>query len=188
MPRTFQIVKPFRKLSVLENVTLAAFLRLPKRRHAEGEAHRVLEEVGLGGKITPCLRPDGKRAEKAGDREGPCDAPETPAPRRADGSLNSTEIDTASRLVRQICASGITIIWSRPYPQGDHELLRSGRRHRPRGEDRGHAASGSRHEHGRNRARTWERRQVSMLVIKDLEVAYGKVQVLWGVTLTMRGR
>ena len=29
--RTFQIVKPFKKLTVLENVTLAAFLRFPSR-------------------------------------------------------------------------------------------------------------------------------------------------------------
>ena len=36
--RTFQIVKPFRKLSVLENVTLAAFLRFPSRREAESQA------------------------------------------------------------------------------------------------------------------------------------------------------
>ena len=45
--RTFQIVKPFRKLTVLENVTLAAFLRCAARRQAEHEAYAVLERVGL---------------------------------------------------------------------------------------------------------------------------------------------
>src|SRR5208337_1717016 len=49
--RTFQTVKPFRKLSVLENVTLAAFLRFPLRRQAETEAARVLEKIGLGSKV-----------------------------------------------------------------------------------------------------------------------------------------
>ena len=49
--RTFQIVKPFRKLSVLENVTLAAFLRFPSRGEAESQARRVLERMGLGAKI-----------------------------------------------------------------------------------------------------------------------------------------
>src|SRR5512137_1723203 len=46
--RTFQIVKPFRKLSVLENVTLAAFMRFPARSDAESEARRILERMGLG--------------------------------------------------------------------------------------------------------------------------------------------
>src|SRR4030042_4326353 len=41
--RTFQIVKPFRKLSALENVTLAAFLSFASRGEAESQAREVLE-------------------------------------------------------------------------------------------------------------------------------------------------
>src|SRR5512137_1775216 len=48
--RTFQIVKPFKKLTVLENVTLAAFLRFPSRGEAESQARQVLERMGLGSK------------------------------------------------------------------------------------------------------------------------------------------
>jgi branched-chain amino acid transport system ATP-binding protein len=40
--RTFQVVKPFQGLSVLENVTIASLLRYPKRRRAEQHAREVL--------------------------------------------------------------------------------------------------------------------------------------------------
>ena len=43
--RTFQIVKPFRKLTVLENVVLAAFLHEPKRPAATAEARRILADA-----------------------------------------------------------------------------------------------------------------------------------------------
>ncbi len=45
--RTFQVVKPFAGLSVMENVVVAALLRHPRRRDAEEHAHRVLELTGL---------------------------------------------------------------------------------------------------------------------------------------------
>ncbi|MFU8858286.1 MAG: ABC transporter ATP-binding protein [Deferrisomatales bacterium] len=45
--RTFQVVKPFPGLTVLENTTIAAFLRHPRRAHAEHKAWEVLEFTGL---------------------------------------------------------------------------------------------------------------------------------------------
>jgi branched-chain amino acid transport system ATP-binding protein len=45
--RTFQVVKPFAGLSVLENVLIASFLRYPKRGDAEKHAWRILETTGL---------------------------------------------------------------------------------------------------------------------------------------------
>ncbi len=45
--RTFQVVKPFAGLSVLENVTIASLLRHPRRREAERHAWKVLEFTGL---------------------------------------------------------------------------------------------------------------------------------------------
>ncbi len=110
--RTFQIVKPFRKLSVLENVTLAAFLRLPARRHAENEARRVLEEVGLAAKAgsfaSDLTLSEQKRLEIA---RALATRPKLLLLDEPMGGLNPAEIDTASELVRQICASGITIVW-----------------------------------------------------------------------------
>lgn len=45
--RTFQVVKPFAGLSVLENVVIASFLRHPKLADAEKHAWRILETTGL---------------------------------------------------------------------------------------------------------------------------------------------
>lgn len=44
--RTFQLVKPFRNLTVWENVMLAGLLRLGKR-DAERQADRILEQLGI---------------------------------------------------------------------------------------------------------------------------------------------
>ncbi len=46
--RTFQIVKPFAALSVVDNVKVGAFLRNPRSSHAESKAREVVEFVGLG--------------------------------------------------------------------------------------------------------------------------------------------
>jgi branched-chain amino acid transport system ATP-binding protein len=45
--RTFQVVKPFPGLSVLENVVIASFKRHPRRSQAEKHAWSVLEFTGL---------------------------------------------------------------------------------------------------------------------------------------------
>ena len=45
--RTFQVMKPFPRLTVMENVLVGAFLRHPSRRAAEGWAAEILEMMGL---------------------------------------------------------------------------------------------------------------------------------------------
>jgi branched-chain amino acid transport system ATP-binding protein len=110
--RTFQIVKPFKKLSVLENVTLAAFLRFPSRGEAESQARQVLERMGLGSKI-PALAVDltlseQKRLEIA---RALATQPKLLLLDEPMGGLNATEIEQASILVRDICKRGVTIIW-----------------------------------------------------------------------------
>ncbi len=45
--RTFQIVKPFAGLTVLENVVIASLCRYPKKKEAETQAWQVLERTGL---------------------------------------------------------------------------------------------------------------------------------------------
>jgi branched-chain amino acid transport system ATP-binding protein len=67
--RTFQIVKPFPGLSVLDNVTVGALLRTRHRDEARRTAQDVIERLGLGSKAdAPASRltlPERKRLEVA---------------------------------------------------------------------------------------------------------------------------
>jgi len=109
--RTFQIVKPFPGLSVRENVTLAAFLRHPARREAEADAMAQLTRVGLAGRAneraSQLTLMDQKRLEMA---KALATRPRLLLLDEPMGGLNATEVDVASDLVRQIRASGVTVI------------------------------------------------------------------------------
>jgi branched-chain amino acid transport system ATP-binding protein len=109
--RTFQIVKPFRNLPVLENVTLAAFLHEPRRAKAEAEAGRMLEIVGLSGQAgrnaSDLTLGEQKRLEIA---RALATRPKILFLDEPMGGLNSTEIDEACELVRRIRDQGVTIM------------------------------------------------------------------------------
>ncbi len=109
--RTFQIVKPFPRLTARENVALAALARLGNRIEASGEAERRLAEVGLGGRLeTPAADltlSDQKRLEIAralatGPRLVLLDEPL--------GGLNPVEVEEACGLIERIRASGVTVV------------------------------------------------------------------------------
>jgi len=109
--RTFQIVKPFPKLSVRENVTLAAFMRLPARRVAETEACRMLDQVGLSAKqanlASDLTLAEQKRLEMA---RALATRPRLLLLDKPMGGLNPTEVEDASALVAQLCQAGVTVI------------------------------------------------------------------------------
>jgi branched-chain amino acid transport system ATP-binding protein len=109
--RTFQVVQPFAGLSVLENVTLAAFLRCPARRDAEARALEALERMGLADKAATLAsqltlieqkRLEVARALATGPRLVLLDEPM--------GGLNATEVDVASDVVVRLRASGLTVV------------------------------------------------------------------------------
>ena len=109
--RTFQIVKPFRKLTVLENVVLAAFLHEPKRIAATAEARRILALLDLTEKAdryaSDLTLGQQKRLEIAR-----CLAtrPKVLFLDEPMGGLNPTEVEAACDLVSTLRGNGITVI------------------------------------------------------------------------------
>jgi branched-chain amino acid transport system ATP-binding protein len=110
--RTFQIVKPFKKLPVLENVALAAFLRYRSRPEAESAARNTLERMGLGSKLSAAAADltlsEQKRLEMA---RALATRPKLLLLDEPMSGLNPTEVDQATRLVVEICKEGVTVIW-----------------------------------------------------------------------------
>jgi branched-chain amino acid transport system ATP-binding protein len=109
--RTFQIVKPFRNLSVLENVTLAAFLHEPRRAKAERKAMATLERVALADKsaanAADLTLSEQKRLEIA---RALATDPKILFLDEPMGGLSPTEVEGACALVQRIRQDGITII------------------------------------------------------------------------------
>jgi len=109
--RTFQVPLTFVSMSVLDNVTIGAFLRRPKTADARAKAREVIEFVGLGpfadAPANSLGTPGRKRLEIA--RALACE-PEVLLLDEAMAGLTPAEIKTAIDLVRRIHARGITLI------------------------------------------------------------------------------
>lgn len=111
MGRTFQIVRPFPRLSVLENVMVGAFLRYPSRHAAERKAWEMLEFVGLR---EAAQRPAGAMT-LAGRKRIEVGRALALEPRlllldEVSAGLNPAEADRMVDLIRQIRERGVTIL------------------------------------------------------------------------------
>lgn len=111
--RTFQVVQPFPRMTVLENVAAGALFAGRCRSVAEAKerAAECLEFTSLaavGGLPAAQLTlPDRKRLELA---KGLATAPKLLMLDEVNAGLTSTEIDRALDLIRAIAARGITIL------------------------------------------------------------------------------
>jgi len=109
--RTFQVVKPFPGLTVLENATLAAFPRHARRRDAEARAAEVLERMGLAPKArvlaSQLTLMEQKRLEMA---RALATEPRLLLLDEPMGGLNASEVDVASEIVSHLRATGLTVV------------------------------------------------------------------------------
>jgi len=111
LAHTFQIVRPFLHLTVLDNVKLGALARAPSRGEAEARARQVLAEVGLlaraeasAGSLTLAER---KRLELA---RALATGPTLLLLDEVMAGLNATETERIVELIRGINARGIAIL------------------------------------------------------------------------------
>ncbi len=114
--RTFQIPRPFRKLSLIENVTLAAYYGEAGGISRAEALHRAEEALGLVGlPIDPSATTNGLGAAALKKLELARALATRPRLLLADeslGGLDSTEMEHAADLLERIrTRMGITIIW-----------------------------------------------------------------------------
>ena len=109
--RTFQVVKPLARMTVLENVTASAFCRVNAIGEAQEEALKVLEFTNLIGekdKLAKSLPIGGrKRLEIA---RALATKPELILLDETAAGLNPGELDEAIDLIKKMRDSGITIL------------------------------------------------------------------------------
>jgi branched-chain amino acid transport system ATP-binding protein len=109
--RTFQVVKPFPGLSVLENVLIASFLRYPKRSHAEKHAWDILEITGLADRAETSaagLTLAGRKRLEIG--KALALEPTFLLLDEVVAGLNPTEVDLTIELILKLRDQGVTIL------------------------------------------------------------------------------
>lgn len=109
--RTFQIVKPFVGLTVLENVMIASLCRYPKKKQAESHAWKMLELTGLSDRAhlpASGLTLAGRKRLEVG--KALAIEPTLLLLDEVVAGLNPTEADQTISLIRQLRDRGISIL------------------------------------------------------------------------------
>ena len=111
LARTFQITRPFARMTVLENVRVGALARHPQAPEALGRAREVVERVGLGARAdvaaTALTIAERKRLELA---RALATEPALLLLDEVMAGLNPTEVEAIIGLIRDVHASGIAVV------------------------------------------------------------------------------
>ncbi len=109
--RTFQVVKPLGRLSVLDNVIAAAFSRMNSKHDARNLALETLEfcEMAHRKDIIAKSLPIGER-KRLEIARAMATQPELLLLDETAAGLNPSEVDAAIELIKKIRAKGVTII------------------------------------------------------------------------------
>jgi branched-chain amino acid transport system ATP-binding protein len=109
--RTFQIVKPFAGLSVLDNVVVGALERAPSVSAAKKHAAEIVEKLGLDSKLaqpaSSLTLPDRKRLEVA---RALATRPQLLLLDEVMAGLRPTECDQMVEVFRELNRGGLTIL------------------------------------------------------------------------------
>jgi branched-chain amino acid transport system ATP-binding protein len=111
LARTFQVVKPLQRMSVLDNVLASAFLRAKERKQAEEIADNIIEFTGLQDdrQVISKGLPLGKR-KRLEIARALATGPEMLLLDESFAGLNHTELDVSIRIIEKIKEKGITIM------------------------------------------------------------------------------
>lgn len=111
LARTFQVVKPLQRMSVMDNVIASAFLRSKERKQAAEIAGDILEFTGLQDdrQVISKGLPLGKR-KRLEIARALATGPEMLLLDESFAGLNHTELDVSIRIIEKIKQKGITIM------------------------------------------------------------------------------
>lgn len=112
LARTFQSPRPFLRMTVLENVAVAALLRAPRVTEAFAAAQEILDLVGLGGEArVPASALPSERRKRLDLARALAVRPRVLFLDEVMAGLNPSEQADGVALVRRVNALGIAIVY-----------------------------------------------------------------------------